>query len=75
MEPDSASIAALIFILLIISTNFGMYTIVRGATTGGDLPWMSALRDFLSKPLEGPSNKSMDDLRKCVKELEKQVGR
>jgi len=30
---------------------------------------------FPSKPLEGPSNKSMDDLRKCVKELEKQVGR
>ena len=29
---------------------------------------------FPSKPL-GPSNKSMDDLRKCLKELEKQAGR
>jgi hypothetical protein len=32
---------------------------------------MSALRDSLSKPLKGLSNKSLDELRKCVEELEK----
>jgi len=71
MEPDSTIIAALIFILLIIGANFVMYAIARGATKGGDSRWMSALRDSLSKPLEGSSNKSMDELRKRVEELEK----
>ena len=71
MESDSAIIAALIFILLIIGANFVMYAIARGATKGGDSRWMSALRDSLSKPLEGSSNKSMDELRKRVEELEK----
>jgi hypothetical protein len=32
---------------------------------------MSALRDSLGKPLEGSSNKSMDELRKRMEELEK----
>ncbi len=71
MESDSALIAALIFILLIIGANFVMYAIARGATKGGDSRWMSALRDSLSKPLEGSSNKSMDELRKRMEELEK----
>jgi hypothetical protein len=71
MESDSAMIAALIFILLIIGANFVMYAIARGATKGSDSRWMSALRDSLSKPLEGSSNKSMDELRKRVEEIEK----
>ena len=71
MESDSAIIAALIFILLIIGANFVMYAIARGATKGGNSRWMSALRDSLSKPLAGSSNKSMDELRKRVEELEK----
>jgi multisubunit Na+/H+ antiporter MnhG subunit len=64
MESDSALIAALIFILLIIGANFVMYAIARGAAKGGDSRWMSALRDSLSKTLEGSSDKSMDELRK-----------
>ena len=71
MESDSALIAALIFILLIIGANFVMYAIARGTAKGGDSRWMSALRDSLGKPLEGSSNKSMDELRKQMEELEK----
>jgi hypothetical protein len=71
MESDSALIAALIFILLIIGANFVMYAIARGAAKGGDSRWMSALRDSLSKTLEGSSDKSMDELRKQMEKLEK----
>jgi hypothetical protein len=71
MEADSAILAALIFILLIIGSNFVMFAIARGAAKGGDSRWMSALRDSLNKPLEGSSNKSMDELRKRVEEIEK----
>jgi hypothetical protein len=71
MGSDSAIIAALIFILLIIGANFVMYAIARGAAKGGDSGWMSALRDSLSKPREGSTNRSMDELRRRVEELEK----
>jgi hypothetical protein len=71
MEPDSALIAALIFILLIIGANFVMYAIARGAAKGGSSHWMSALRDSLNKPLDGSSNKAMDELRKKMEDLEK----
>lgn len=69
MESERAVIAGLIFILLIIGSNFVMYAIARGAARGGDSRWLSALRDSLKKPLEGPSSKSMDELRKRVEEL------
>jgi hypothetical protein len=32
---------------------------------------MSSLKDSLSKPMDTPANKSMDELRKKVEELEK----
>jgi hypothetical protein len=47
------------------------YAIARGAAKGGDSRWMSSLRDSFRKPLEGSSNKSMDELRKRVEELGK----
>ncbi|HEX6268787.1 MAG TPA: hypothetical protein VFZ43_01010 [Anaerolineales bacterium] len=71
MESDRVLIAALLFILLIIGSNFVMYAIARGAAKGGDSRWMSALRDSLKKPLEGSSSKSMDELRERVEELNK----
>ena len=71
MESDRVLIAALLFILLIIGSNFVMYAIARGATKGGDSRWMSALRDSLKKPLDGSSSKPMDELRKRVEELER----
>ena len=69
MESDSALIAALVFILLIIGANFVMYAIARGATRGGNSRWISALKSSLSKPMDTPANKSMEELRKRVEEL------
>ncbi|NTU56047.1 MAG: hypothetical protein HGA79_07345 [Anaerolineales bacterium] len=70
MENDRVAIAALLFIILIVGINFVMYGIVRGMTRGGESNWMSALRKSLNKPLEGSANKSMDELRKKVEELQ-----
>jgi len=70
MENDRVAIAALLFIILIVGINFVMYGIVRGMTRGGESNWMSAFRKSLNKPLEGPANKSMDELRKKVEELQ-----
>ena len=70
MESNKIAIAALLFIILIVGVNFAMYAIARGAAKGGDSRWMSALRDSLSKPLDGSSNKSMDELRKQIEKLE-----
>ena len=70
MDSNKIAIAALLFIILIVGINFAMYAIARGAAKGGDSRWMNALRDSLSKPLEGTSNKPMDELRKQIEELE-----
>lgn len=71
MELNSPAIGLLIIILLIVGANFVMYAIARGAAKGGNSRWMSALKDSLSKPMNTPANKSMDELRKRVEELEK----
>ncbi|HSO13606.1 MAG TPA: hypothetical protein VLT51_14610 [Anaerolineales bacterium] len=70
MENERMLIGALIFFLLILGTNFVMYGIVRGMAKGGDSNWMKAFRNTLGKPLEGPANKSMDELRKKMEELQ-----
>ena len=72
MEWNSPAIGLLIIILLIVGANFVMYAIARGAAKGGNSRWMSALKDSLSKPMNTPANKSMDELRKRVEELEKE---
>ena len=72
MESNRVLIGALLFILLIVLVNFAMYIIARNWAKGGDSRWMSALKDSLSKPInDSSSNKSMDELRKQVEELEK----
>ena len=71
MESGNAVIGALIFLALIIGANFVMYAIARGATRGGDSSWMNALKQGLSKPLDSQSNKSMDELRQKMEELQK----
>jgi hypothetical protein len=71
MELDSPAIGLLIIILLIVGANFVMYAIARSAASGGHSRWMSALKDSLSKPMNTPANKSMDELRKKMEELEK----
>jgi hypothetical protein len=70
MEVDSPAIGLLLIILLILGANFVMYAIARGAARGGNSRWMSSLKDSLSKPMNTPASKSMDELRKRVEELE-----
>jgi hypothetical protein len=71
MESNHAVIGALIFIALIIGANFVMYAIARGATKGGGSQWMSALKQGLTRPLDSQANKSMDELRQKMEELQK----
>ena len=71
MESDRAVIGMLILVLLIVLSNFVMYAIARGMVKGGDSHWINALRNSFRKPLDGSSNKPMDELRKRVEELEK----
>jgi len=71
MESSRIIIGALIFIVLIVGSNFVMFVIARNWAKGGDSRWMTAIKDSLSKPLESKSNQSMDELRKQVAELEK----
>ena len=71
MELNGAAIGLLIIILLVVGANFVMYAIARGATRGGNSHWMSALKDSLSKPMNTPASKSMDELRRQVEELQK----
>ena len=72
MESNRAVIGALILIILIIGSNFVMYVIARNWAKGGDSPWMAALKKSLGKPLnDNPANKSMEELRKRVDDLEK----
>jgi hypothetical protein len=75
MELNQPAIGLLIIILLIVGANFVLYAIARGATRGGNSRWISALKDSLSKPMNSPANKSMDELRKWVEELEKEKSR
>jgi hypothetical protein len=70
LEVDSPAIGLLLIILLILGANFVMYAIARGAARGGNSRWMSSLKDSLSKPMDTPASKSMDELRKRVEELE-----
>ena len=71
MESDRAAIGLLIIILLIVGANFLMYAIVRGWAKSGDSHWFSSLKDSLSKPMNTPANKAMDELRQRVEDLEK----
>ena len=71
MESNHAVIGALILIVLILGANFVMYGIARGWAKGGDSRWMSALKQGLSKPLDNQANKSMDELRQKIDELQK----
>ena len=68
---DSPAVGLLIIILLVVGANFVMYAIARSAAKDGNSRWMSALKDSLAKPLNTPANKSMDELRQKMEELEK----
>ena len=72
MESSRIILGALLFILIVVGSNFIMFIIARNWAKGGDSPWMKALKDSLSKPVnDSTTNKSMDELRKRVDDLEK----
>ena len=72
MESNRVVLGALLFIAIVIGSNFVLFVIARNWAKGGDSRWMSALKDSLSKPVtDSPANKSMDELRRQVEELEK----
>lgn len=75
MDSGNAVLGAIIFIVLILGANLMMYAIARNWAKGGDSKWMSALKDGLSKPLQNQSDKSMDELRQKMEELQKKAGK
>jgi hypothetical protein len=72
MESNRVILGALLFILIVLGSNFIMFIVARNWAKGGDSRWMSALKKSLSKPVtDSSANKSMDELRKRVDDLEK----
>ena len=74
MDNDRVMLGVLILFLIIVGSNLVMYGIVRGMIRGGESNWMKSIRKSLDKPLEGPANKSMDELRKKMEELQGKNG-
>jgi hypothetical protein len=70
MESNRIVIGVLLFILIIVGSNYVMFVIARNWAKGGDSRWMTTIKDSLSKPLESKSNQSMDELRKQIAQLE-----
>lgn len=70
MDSNRVAIAALLFIVVIIFINFAMYVIARNWAQSGESAWMSAIRKSLSKSMDSSSNKSMDELRQKMDELQ-----
>jgi len=72
MESNRVILGALLFIIIVLGSNVVMFIIARNWAKGGDSRWMSALKKSLSKPVtDSSANKSMDELRKRVDDLEK----
>ena len=71
MDSGNAVLGAIVFIVLVLGANFVMYIFARNWAKGGDSKWMSAMKDGLNKPFESQSNKSMDELRQKMDELQK----
>jgi ABC-type lipoprotein release transport system permease subunit len=70
MESTKATIAALLFIVLVVGVNFVMYGIVRGATRSGN----KNIFETIGKSFHAANQKkddSMEELRKKMEELEK----
>lgn len=70
MESDRALLAIAAILLLVVISNAVVFAFVRGMARGGESGWMSALKNSFRKPGSSPSDKSMDELRKQVEELE-----
>ncbi len=73
MLSNNALVGALIFVIMILGANFIMYAIARGWAKGGDVRWINALKQGLTKPLESERNKSMEELHRKVKQMDKNI--
>ncbi|MGE5463892.1 MAG: hypothetical protein ACM3PS_11090 [Syntrophothermus sp.] len=71
MLSNNALVGALIFILMVLAANAIMYGIARRMSRGGDARWISALKQGLTKPMESQANKSMEELRQKVEQINK----
>ncbi len=71
MLSNNALVGALIFVIMILGANFLMSAMARGWATGGDARWIDALKQGLTKPLESDRNKSMEELRQKVEQIDK----
>ncbi len=71
MLSNNAIVGALIFILMVIGANAIMYGIARRMSRGGDVRWISAVKDGLSKSVKSPQSESMDELRQKVEQMNK----
>jgi hypothetical protein len=70
MEENKVLIGALLFIGLVIGSNFIMYAIARGAANSKQKGFLETLSQSLNA---SPKKKeeSMDELRRKIQELEK----
>ena len=70
MEENKVLIGALLFIGLVIGSNFIMYAIARGATTSKQKGFLETLSQSLNTSPR-KKNESMDELHQKIQELEK----
>ena len=71
MLSENVLAGALIFLLMIVGANFIMYAIARGWSKGGDVRWIDALKQGLTRPLDSQRNRDADELRRKVESLQK----
>jgi hypothetical protein len=70
MESDRAVLGAVIFIAMILGANLVMYAIARGATRSSGKSFIEMLGKSLNTSTR-PKDKSLEELRRRVEELEK----
>jgi hypothetical protein len=70
MEENKVLIGALLFIGLVIGSNFIMYAIARGATNSKQKGFLETLSKSLNTSTQ-KKTESMDELRQKIEELEK----
>ena len=69
MEENKAVIGALLFILLVIGSNFVMYAIARGAANSKQKSFWETIGKSLNTSIK--KDDSMDELHKKLEELKK----
>jgi hypothetical protein len=70
MEENRVLIGALIFIGIVVGSNFVMYAIARGATRSGGKGLLETMVKSLNAN-QTKKNDEMDELRRTVHELNK----